>query len=220
MGFAFDVLRISAWRSWKCWSATRGAPLLYQIFPLYSKSWKTTNKAPALNRAGKQFWSRDCPAVCLQPWSIPEACVHQCIRNADNKAGSSAGKWWNFSHLGTFKWKLLCLWKIHSLKMKVTSSLHGPGQQLSYIFQVPCIPSCRSSGHPFVTSVSHPCPAWLPKHLVLHPAHKGSSPGEAHPAASLGHPNTSTKLDPAPQFELGPGQRSGEQRPALPQASP
>lgn len=64
-----------------------------------------------------------------------------------------------FQYLGVFKWKILCLGKIHSLKMKVTSSLHGPGQQLNNIFQVPSIPSCRSSGHPVVTSVSHPCPA-------------------------------------------------------------
>lgn len=133
---------------------------------------------PALNRAGKLFWSRDCPATSLQPQSISEACIHQCIANVDNKARSLREKWWSFSHLGAFKWKLLCLWKIHSLKMKVTSSLWGPGQQLSCIFQVPCIPSCRSSGHHPVTSASHPCPPWLPKHLVLHPARKGNPPGK------------------------------------------
>lgn len=72
--------------------------------------------------------------MSLQLRSISEARIRQCTANIDNKARSLAGKWWILSHLGAFKWKLLCLWKIHSLKMKVTSSLQGPGQQLSCIF--------------------------------------------------------------------------------------
>lgn len=72
--------------------------------------------------------------MSLQLQSVSEACIHRCIANVDNKARSLAGKCWSFSHLGAFKWKLLCLWKIHSLKMKVTSSPQGPGQQLSCIF--------------------------------------------------------------------------------------
>ena len=72
--------------------------------------------------------------MSLQPWSRFAACVRRWVANVDSKARSLAGKQWSFSHLGAFKWKLLCLWKIHSLKMKVTSSLQGPGQQLSCIF--------------------------------------------------------------------------------------
>lgn len=72
---------------------------------------------------------------------------------------------WSSSYLGVFKWKLLSSWKIHSLN-EGNLQPAGPGQQLSCIFRVPCIPSCRSSGHPPVTSASHPCPAWLCKHLV------------------------------------------------------
>lgn len=29
--------------------------------------------------------------MCLQPWSIPADCVHQCIRNADYKARTLQG---------------------------------------------------------------------------------------------------------------------------------
>lgn len=130
--FAFNVLHVPVPSVWKCWSARSGAPLLSQIFPFYPKSWKTSNKVPPQNRARK--WSRDCPAMSLHLRSVSEACACRCIVNVDNKARSLAGKWWTFSHLGAFKWKLLCLWKIHSLKMKVTSSLQGPGQQLSCIF--------------------------------------------------------------------------------------
>lgn len=132
---AMDMLCVPVLSSQNCQSAGRRAPLLSQIFPFYSKSWKTSDKKQGTS-------SEQRGEIILEQglglsFCVPAAMVHvqssYCTVNVSNKARSLEGQWWSFSHLGVFKWKLLSLWKIHSLNegnLRTTD----PGQQLSCIF--------------------------------------------------------------------------------------
>lgn len=72
-------------------------------FPFVPQILENTKQGTSSEQSQEITWSGDCSAVCLQPGSIPEACVHQCIGNAYNNTGSFSGKWWNFSQLDAFK---------------------------------------------------------------------------------------------------------------------